>query len=151
MFIQILLGIGLILISVFIASLGFFVLEFVLRRVHSWLMREPHGIKLGIVMVCAVSSVLMLLSAGVWIWAIAFELLGIFGTFEEALYFSLVSFTTLGFGDILAPQEWRLLSGMVATNGFLNFGIMTAFLTEVVRHVRRNQLEARERAKEPQL
>ncbi|MEM9736953.1 MAG: ion channel, partial [Pseudomonadota bacterium] len=52
-----------------------------------------------------------------------------------ALYFSVVAFTTLGFGDVLLPQEWRLLAGLSAANGLLIFGVSTAFLVEVFRRV----------------
>jgi hypothetical protein len=42
------------------------------------------------------------------------------GTFEEALYFLIVTFTTVGYGDItLGAEEWRLLSGTEALNGVL--------------------------------
>jgi hypothetical protein len=44
-------------------------------------------------------------------------LLDIFGTLEGAVYFSIVAYTTLGFGDILLPLDWRLLGGMASANG----------------------------------
>ncbi|HUU23971.1 MAG TPA: ion channel, partial [Methyloceanibacter sp.] len=46
----------------------------------------------------------------VWTWAILYLVLGAIGTLETAVYFSTVTFTTLGFGDITLGQEWRLLS-----------------------------------------
>lgn len=72
------------------------------------------------------------LSVSIWIWAIAFWTIGAFSTLESALYFSMVSFTTLGFGDVTLPQAWRLLSGIVAANGLLLFGLNTAFLIEIL-------------------
>lgn len=143
MFLQILVGSGLILLSVFVAALGFLMLELVLQRAHTWLIREPHRPKLALVLFGAVLAVLWMITVGVWIWAIAFRSLGLFVHFEEALYFSLESFTTLGFGDLLLPEKWRLLSGFAATNGLLNIGMMTALLMEVLRHVRRTQIESR--------
>ncbi|WP_226551093.1 MULTISPECIES: ion channel [Celeribacter] len=143
MFIQIFVGSTLILLSVFVAALGFLVMELTLQRAHGWLIREPHRPKLAVVLFGAVIAVLWMITAGVWIWAIGFRLLGLFAHFEEALYFSLVAFTTLGFGDLLLPENWRLLGGFAATNGLLNIGMMTALLMEVLRHVRRNQLESR--------
>jgi len=53
--------------------------------------------------------------------------IGMFADLETTLYFVLVTFTTLGFGDILAPVEWQLLSGITASNGLLAFGASTAF------------------------
>jgi hypothetical protein len=84
----------------------------------------------------------MTITAGVWVWALAYDLLGVFPTFEESLYFSIVSYTTLGFGDVILPHEWRILSGMTSTNGFLNFGLITALLIEALRQVRIGQVTA---------
>jgi hypothetical protein len=64
-------------------------------------------------------------------------------TLEEAVYFALVSYTTLGFGDVVLSREWRILSGMVGANGFLNFGLLTAVMVEALRHTRLGQHEAR--------
>lgn len=85
------------------------------------------------VIIVAVLYVLMVQSISVWLWATAFRLLGAFSEFEPALYFSLISFTTVGFGDITLGPDWRLLSGLTAANGFLNFGWSTAYMVELVR------------------
>ena len=69
----------------------------------------------------------------VWVWALTFHLTGALNGFEPALYFSLVSFTTVGYGDITLGPEWRLLSGIAAANGFLSFGWSTAYMVELVR------------------
>lgn len=71
-------------------------------------------------------------TVNVWLWAFAYLWMGVFETLEEALYFSLVCFTTLGFGDVILPQEWRLISGFTATAGFILFGLGTAFLFEIM-------------------
>ena len=55
-------------------------------------------------------------------------------TFEEATYFSVVTFTTLGYGDMtLHDHDWRLLSGIEALNGILLVGWTTALLFLVVQ------------------
>ena len=56
-------------------------------------------------------------------------------SFEQALYFSIVTFTTLGFGDITISGDWRLLSGIEAMNGILLFGWSTALLFAVVQRI----------------
>jgi hypothetical protein len=82
------------------------------------------------------------ITAGVWMWAGALIGLGVFDSLETSVYFSLVAFTTLGFGDILLPEEWRLLGGMAAANRLLNMGLLTALLVEALRVVRNSQLDA---------
>ncbi len=61
------------------------------------------------------------------LWCCVYMAIGMFADLETTLYFVLVTFTTLGFGDILAPVEWQLLSGITASNGLLAFGASTAF------------------------
>ncbi|WP_420407768.1 potassium channel family protein [Hoeflea sp.] len=80
-----------------------------------------------------VTLVLLAHTICVWLWALLFRVLGVFHTVEEAVYFSLVSFTTVGYGDVVVDPGWRILSGFVAVNGLLAFGIFTAVLIEVIR------------------
>lgn len=74
-----------------------------------------------------------LLKIAMWAWL--YIRLDLFPSMEPALYFAAASYTTLGFGDILLPEEWRLLSGATAANGFLLFGLTTAFLFETMRQL----------------
>jgi voltage-gated potassium channel len=53
--------------------------------------------------------------------------------FETAVYFSFVTFTTLGYGDITLSDGWRLLSGIQALNGILLVGWSTALMFAVVQ------------------
>ena len=73
------------------------------------------------------------LTVMVWLWALLFWGLSIFPSLEPALYFSLVAFTTLGFGDVILPNEWRLLAGFIAANGFILFGLGTAYMMETLQ------------------
>lgn len=139
MFIQILLGVALILSTTVVAGLGFLVIEHVMNRCQAWLLRPPHAIKMLALLTGSVAWFLLIVTVAVWIWAMAFLALDIFVTVEAAVYFSIVSFTTLGFGDILLPQDWRLLAGMSAINGLLMIGLQTAMLIEVIRRVRNTQ------------
>lgn len=69
-------------------------------------------------------------------WAYAFLRLELFETWERAAYFSAVSYTTLGFGDVLLPERWGLLAGAAAANGLLLFGLSAAFLVEASTKLR---------------
>lgn len=69
------------------------------------------------------------------IWAALFMLLGEFGDFATALYHSGVNFATLGYGDIVMSERWRLLGPLEAANGILMFGVSTAVMTAAVMDV----------------
>lgn len=72
----------------------------------------------------------------VLLWAVSLLLLPAvtqLQSLEQSLYFSLVTFTTLGYGDITLSPGVRLLSGVEAMNGILLFGWSTAFLFLVIQ------------------
>ena len=74
----------------------------------------------------------------VFIWASAYRFLvplSEIETLETAFYFSLVTFTSLGFGDVTLGPQWRILSGMEALNGVLLIGWTTAFLYAVLQRI----------------
>ena len=56
-------------------------------------------------------------------------------TFEEALYFSTVTFASLGYGDIVLSPRWRLVSAIEAANGVILFAWSTAFLLMITRRL----------------
>lgn len=140
LFTQIATGSGLVILSVLLSAAIFLALELVLARGYAWLVRPPHRPKMVLVLLVSVIAALGMITVSVWLWAFAYYWLEVFVSLEASLYFSLVSFTTLGFGDIILPPEWRILSGMTAANGFLVIGMMSAVVLETLRYVRKNQL-----------
>ena len=78
------------------------------------------------------------------IWAGAYQLLlptDELASFQEAVYFSFVTFTTLGYGDITLGENWRLLSGIEALNGILLVGWTTAMIFSIVQNIWRGIAE----------
>lgn len=143
MLIQIAIGTVILLVNILVAALAALLLEVAFRRWHRWLVSAPQRPKLLLMLVCVGIWVLGVVTVCVWTWALALLSLGAFPTIEESVYFSLVAFTTLGLGDIVAPQAWRILSAMASVNGFLSFGLLTALMVEALRQVRLSQLEVR--------
>jgi hypothetical protein len=141
MLVQIAVGTCLLVVNITLAAIAAMVLEVIFQTAHPWLMREPHRPKLVLLLAGVSLWVLGVVTVGVWVWAGALYGLGAFPTMEAAVHFSLVAFTTLGLGDIVPAQEWRLLAGMEAANGFLNFGLLTALLIEALRQIRLGQVE----------
>ena len=139
MLVQLSIGTILICVTSLVAALSWWGLELTLIRSHKWVVHPPHGPKLIVAVTLAMLWSVLMMTASVWIWAVTFWIIGIFATLEASVYFSLVSFTTLGFGDILLPKEWRLLGGLAAANGLLVFGLLTAMMVETLRQIRQKQ------------
>ena len=66
------------------------------------------------------------------LWATFYYGRGLFQDFETSLYFSLSSYTTIGFGDVVLPQRWRLLGTIEGISGVLLCGVSTAFIFAIV-------------------
>ena len=75
-----------------------------------------------------VIGVFAVLTAEVWLWAAGFSLIGVVDDFETALYFSTITFSTVGYGDVVPHPEWRMLAALEGVNGFLLIGWSTAYL-----------------------
>jgi hypothetical protein len=71
----------------------------------------------------------------IWLWAGMYRLLGALSDLEEALYFSTVTFTTLGYGDVVLQSSWRLLASFQAVNGIIMFGWTTAVIVALVQRI----------------
>ncbi|RIK74173.1 MAG: hypothetical protein DCC68_23585 [Planctomycetota bacterium] len=82
-----------------------------------------------------VSGLLLLHMAEMAVWAAAFTLAGVFDEFETAMYFSLKSYTTVGYGDVLPPRSWRLLGPIEAAVGVLMLGISTSIIVAAVQRI----------------
>jgi hypothetical protein len=90
--------------------------------------------EIGYVMVLLLFSILFQMSG----WSLLFLMLGQFDDFETALYFSGITFTSLGYGDITLPKRVRILSAMEAADGLLMFGIISAvFMSAMQNSLRR--------------
>ncbi len=69
------------------------------------------------------------------IWAATYLKVGALQTFDEALYFSIVTYTTLGYGDITLNESWRLLASFQSAIGIIIFGWSTAILMAIVQKI----------------
>lgn len=96
-------------------------------------------------------TILMFFAASlveVGMWAAAYPVLGALEGLEPSLYYSMVTFTTLGYGDIVLPDHWRLLASFEAANGIIMFGWTTAIVMAVAQKTFATLLEHRQRDKE---
>jgi len=91
---------------------------------------EKHeGVRTTTLLLILVFAVVMLLHLShTGLWAGFYYWRGLFKDYETAFYFSLGSYTTIGYGDIVLPQQWRLLGGVEGISGVLLCGLSTAFI-----------------------
>jgi len=133
---QILVGAVVIFVTIVIQVLFISIAIEVLKKRGTWLVKPPFVIKTTIALVAVVLWLIAGISLSAWSWAGIFLLAGIFQSLEPALYFSIVTFTTLGYGDIVLNPEWRILASFAAVDGLIIFGLNTAFLVEFTSRLR---------------
>lgn len=72
----------------------------------------------------------------IWLYAARYVILGAVTTFEQALYFSTVTYTTIGYGDVVLAHPWRILGAIEGATGIMMLGWSTAFLVSLLTQVR---------------
>jgi hypothetical protein len=131
--IRLILGaIGLTAVTVIVHGLGAAAVTG--RVVRLWAGRAGRRSRLAAELLLAqlVGSLLLLHFAEAIVWALFFRLVGGLPDFESAVYFSLTSYTTVGYGDLVLPEPWRLLGPIEAAVGVLMLGWSTGILVTVI-------------------
>lgn|SRR5262245_43187872 len=78
------------------------------------------------------SGVIILHLIEALIWGIFYHQARLFPNFETSLYFSLTSYSTIGYGDLLLPERWRILGTLEGISAVLLCGLSAAFLFAIV-------------------
>jgi len=66
------------------------------------------------------------------VWALFFWWEKCLPDMESSFYFSGVTYATIGYGDIVLPEEWRLFGPIEGLTGILMCGLSTAFFFVIV-------------------
>lgn len=97
---------------------------------------DDHILRPSLVIVMVVLGLFFAHAVEILMYAGLYHFLDIFDTFETALYFSTGTFTTVGFGEVVAGPDWRLLTAIESANGFILIGWSTAFLIGLTAKLR---------------
>ena len=100
-------------------------------------LRKRHAALLIVTLVAAIMFLHLIQTS---LWAVFYYAQGLFSDFETSLYFSMVSFTTIGYGDVLLPRRWRLLGVIEGFSGVLLCGISAAFTFAVINAMFQSRL-----------
>ena len=85
------------------------------------------------IMVATVSVLMLAHGLEVFVWALTYQIVGAVPPGADVLYFAFVNYTTLGYGDVVPVERWRLVGTTTAMCGVLMFGWSTAVIFEVLR------------------
>jgi cation transport ATPase len=119
------------LLHVAIVAGGIPVLGGLARR----LQRRAQTQRIAVLLASGIALLLFAHSVEIWLWAAAFALIGEFDQFATSFYFATVTYTTLGYGDVVLGAHARIFASFSAITGLLTFGISTAFLIGLLTRI----------------
>ena len=130
-------GLPLIMLTVLIHVSGLGLIS--QRVVHGHVVRmiARHHPKIAFVVVVGVTTLLATCLHGIeaGIWAVAYRVLGAIVDSRHAMLYSLNAITSYGHTNLELPDHWHLMGALEAVNGWLLFGLSTAFLFGVIEKV----------------
>jgi hypothetical protein len=104
-------------------------------RSHHYLRARPSNIRRMALVAALFLVSLTSHTIHVYIHAFSIWAVGALDGYEQPIYFALVTYTTVGYGDVVLSPDFRILGGMISVTGILMFGMTTAFLVGLFNRV----------------
>lgn len=130
MLVQLVLASFMVLVTVMVHLLGLAALIRLLRS-HHRLMRAVRFMPLTLLLAASL-GIFVIHTIEIWLYAALYLQLGAIAGFEQSLYFSTVTYATIGYGDVLLPHAWRILGAIEGATGIIMLGWSTAFLVSLL-------------------
>ena len=86
-------------------------------------------------LICVVSWTVLMHLLQIAVWAFFYAWKHGMPDLQSAFYFSAVTYTTTGYGDLVLPKAWRLVGGVEALTGILMCGLSTGLFFAVFAKV----------------
>lgn len=128
MIVRLLIGCGLMALCVVIHASG---ITWALQRVRRQTESMLRFWRASWLFILVATWMILLHLFEIAVWATFYAWKGAMSDMQSALYFSAVTYTTTGYGDLVLPPEWRLLGGIEALTGILMAGWSTGFFFAV--------------------
>ena len=121
---KLLIALLLMAVCVFVHAAGLAVaLGWVRQRAGPDVARSASRVIVSLIGIAAWAILLHI--AQILIWAVAYVTVDAMPDMAAATYFSAVTYTTTGYGDLVLPAGWRVLGGVEALTGILMCGLST--------------------------
>jgi hypothetical protein len=143
MFNEILVAFLIVAVCVLVHVAGILLIAELLLNRRGYLEQKHARTYHAIVMILVFSGILTLHITETIVWAGFYYANALFSDFETSIYFSMTSYTTIGYGDVLLPRNWRLLGVIQGVTGVLLCGISTAFFFAVMTAMFQIRVNAR--------
>ena len=92
------------------------------------------------ILICFAGWTVLLHLVEIAFWAFVYTWKQAMPDLQSAFYFSMVTYTTTGYGDLVLPKEWRLVGGVEALTGILMCGLSTGFFFAAVSKIFRSRI-----------
>ena len=133
---QLLVAWGLMALCVVIHAAG---VTAALRAVRGHAVARPRAWRWIWLFVRVAGRIIVLHLVEITIWGAVYLWQEAMPDLPSALYFSAVTYTTTGYGDLVLPKEWRLVGAIEALTGILLCGWSTGFFFAVVSRIHTEQ------------
>lgn len=129
---------AMLILCVFIHGAGLFSLSRAMRseRTAERLRHiDPLSLRGGAFTLLVVLALFVLHGMEIWLFAFVYLAIGAIGTLEEALYFSTISYSTVGYSDAPVTGDWRLIGPFESILGMILLGWSTAFFFRMLGRI----------------
>ena len=122
------LGAAIISATVLIHTVGLIGVTRLMNYVRAWFRLHRHEAGRTVAMIATVLALFVVHSVEIWLWALAYLTLGALSNIDTAIYFSITTFATIGYGDVVLSHDWRLLGSLEGISGLILIGWSIAYL-----------------------
>jgi hypothetical protein len=115
------------------------------RKIDTYGRRNIHPQAATLIFASAILLMLLLHVIEAGIWGVILQKVGLIPSLRDSIYFSANTYTTIGYGKMILPEDWRELSPIMAISGLFTFAWTTGEMFGIVGQQRAFVAELREK------